>query len=471
MTRPQPQPYTIDHNMSQQTQDPDYLEKVNEQAVDTFYEFNCTDMEESNRGLDDALMGNVVSYTLTAINAQNTNLDDFNVDEIDYETLNANIFPFPGLHGLLQEQSVHEQQPQPWPQRSNQPQTPQSFLQQLIASPQPVQQSRVQTQAPWVKQESPSRGRLQGILQQLETARQYTTSHLTVPTPTERQGELRYPIPALQTATPSHAMAADKKTSNESSGDKKQKKASAAPQAQLPASAQVPAQAPRPIAAAAPQAMQFASFAEFQQAAATRFVPHNYIPPADDNSFPQDQAARKSYIRQLYDAYVDITQCIDRATVANFDSHWETLSSNPSASPITPAQITTICWKLLSIAIDLHTRGPICLNVYDQAKLKNVYKFRGLKFSERIDKVCELMRMSKARCGSLLKLDGLEMVVATASLLCTQTASNYKQNRNRQDNLVEGNLVAKKKTKAKKMDENESGDENGEEERGDVKSV
>ncbi|CAG5166251.1 uncharacterized protein ALTATR162_LOCUS6899 [Alternaria atra] len=410
--------------MSQQTQDPEYVGKVSEHAVDTFYEFNCTDMEESNRGLDDALMSNVIPDILAAINAQDTNLDDFNVDEIDYETLNANIFPFPGLYGLLQEQSVHEQQPQPWSQQSHQPQTPRGCLQQLIASPQPMQQPRVQTQAPLVEQESPSRGRLQGISQQLETTRQSTTSHLTVPIPTERQGELRYQIPVLRTATSSRPMAADKKPSNESSGDKKQKKASGAPQAHISASPQVPAQAPRPIAAAAPQAMQFASFAE----------------------------------------------CIDRATVANFDSHWETLSPNPPTSPITPAQITTICWKLLSIAIDLHTRGPICLNVYDRAKLKNVYKFRGLKFSERIDKVCELMRMSKARCGSLLKLDGLEMVVATASLLCTQTKSNYKQNRTRQHNLVEGNLIVKKKRKVEKFDENESGDEEEEEERGDVES-
>jgi hypothetical protein len=138
--------------MSQQTQDPDYLEKVNVQAMGTLYEFNCTDMEESNRGLDDALMGNVVPDILAAINAQDTNLDDFNVNGKDYETLNADIFPFPGLYGLLQEQSVHEQQPQPWPQRSHQPQTPRSCLQQLIASPQPVQQSRIQTQATWVEQ-------------------------------------------------------------------------------------------------------------------------------------------------------------------------------------------------------------------------------------------------------------------------------------------------------------------------------
>jgi len=82
-----------------------------------------------------------------------------------------------------------------------------------------------------------------------------------------------------------------------------------------------------------------------------------------------------------------------------------------------------------------------------------VYKYRDLTFSARIDKVCELMRISKARCGNLLKFEGLEMVVATAPLLIRQTRSNYHHNRNRQDDLVAG-----KETEAEEMghdDENE----------------
>ncbi|KAI4650600.1 hypothetical protein J4E93_002957 [Alternaria ventricosa] len=224
------------------------------------------------------------------------------------------------------------------------------------------------------------------------------------------------------------------------------------PQVAIPAFSKAPTQVPRAIAAAPPQSMHFANFAEAQRAAATRVVHHNYHPLANDSSFPQDQAARRFYIRQLYDAFTDITQCIDSATVANFDLRWATLSSG--TSPYTPAMITTVCHALLSIAIDLHTHGPISLNVYDQGKLENVYKYRNLTFSARVDKVCELMRISKARCGNLLKFEGLEMVVATAPLLIRQTRSNYHHNRNRQDDLVAG-----KETEAGEMgyddDENE----------------
>ena len=159
----------------------------------------------------------------------------------------------------------------------------------------------------------------------------------------------------------------------------------------------------------------------------------------------------------MYDAYVDITQCIDRATVANFDSHFATLSSNPPTSPITPVMISTICWHLLTIAIDLHTRGPVSLNIYDPSKLKNVYTYRNLTFKARIDAVCELLKTSKARCASLIKLDGLEMVVANAPMLCRQTKTNHYSNGHRQGYLATGNdAVAGKKRDASEMDSDEA---------------
>lgn len=42
-------------------------------------------------------------------------------------------------------------------------------------------------------------------------------------------------------------------------------------------------------------------------------------------------------------------------------------------------------------------KAPVSLNVFDKGKLENVYKFRDLTFGARVDKVCELMRISKAR--------------------------------------------------------------------------
>ncbi|KAL1798167.1 hypothetical protein ACET3X_002204 [Alternaria dauci] len=246
-----------------------------------------------------------------------------------------------------------------------------------------------------------------------------------------------------------------KKPLEKSMTNRKQKKPAATPQAQRPAPAKVSAETTPPIAAAAPQAVQFTSFAQAMQAAATRLVPHNYTPPANDPSFPKDDAAHKVYIRRMYDAYIDTSQCIDRATVPTFDSQLAKHSSHPHSAPITPVMISTICWHLLSIAMDLHTRGPVCLNVFDPAKLKQVYAHRGLTFEKRIDAVCELLRTSKSRCVSLLKLDGLGMVVANAPMLCRQARANHASNGQRQDFLVNGKDAGRKRMAAD-MDRDEA---------------
>jgi hypothetical protein len=428
------------YDTSEQTHDPRLLAWNNEQAEHSLEELGSIDIGEADCDLLNAIIGNIDSARLAAINAQDINLDEFNIDNIDVDCLRADICLFP-------EQSVNQQQPQSRPQEEqnpydkvgstqtdlsiddtrlkdarfaalsrnrqhvqtlphqyNEPQTPQSFLSQLC-EPLLVLQHHTQTQALWMQPESQPQS--------------------------QQQGQLLQPVPAHLTA----------------------------PQAQLPSSAQVPTQAKHAIVATAPQSMEYANIAQVQQSAATRVIHHNYHPLAKDDSFPHDQAARTAYIRQLYDAFTDITQCLDSATVTNFDTRWTTLSSG--TSPYTPSMITTICHALLSIAINLHTHGPISLGIFDKAKLKNVYKYRHLTFSDRIAKVCELMRMSKARCGNLLKFEGLEMVVATAPLLVRQTGSNYHHNRRRQDHLVAGKdqLVAGVKRDAGEMqdgdDENE----------------
>jgi hypothetical protein len=499
--RPEQQQYTTNYDMSQHTQDPSRLAKVHDLNVDTLC--NTVYLEESDVGMENALLGKDDSNTLVAtVHAQDAILDGFDPDNIDYETINADISCSAGIKYVLEDRDIMAQERQPdsqqkhdshnqaqlpypnrivdarsqdscsadiarisqpgqqWPPGSHPPQTPLGILQRSYASPQPVQLSHAQAQTPWLQHDSVPRGRhVQDINQLQYAAHQYTTSLLSETASTEPLGGLYYHSPGVYSALPSSVMATKMKVFKKSSGDRTQKEPAATRKAQSPAQAQVSAQTTQPVAAAVPSAMGFESFAEAKQAAATRVILHNYTPPVNDSSLPKDDddATRKVYIRRMYDAYVDITQCIDRATVANFDSHFATLSSNPPTSPITPVMISTICWHLLTIAIDLHTRGPVSLNIYDPSKLKNVYTYRNLTFKARIDAVCELLKTSKARCASLIKLDGLEMVVANAPMLCRQTKTNHYSNGHRQGYLATGNdAVAGKKRDASEMDSDEA---------------
>ncbi|RYN91475.1 hypothetical protein AA0119_g10370 [Alternaria tenuissima] len=499
--RPEQQQHTTNYDMSQHTQDPSGLAKVHDLNLDTF--FNTVDLEESDLGVENGLLGKDDPNILVAtVHAQDAILDGFDPNNIGYQNINADISYSADLKYVLEDRDIMAQQQQPhshrkhdshnqaqftypnrigdarsqdscsadiarifqpgqkWPTGSHPPQTPLGVLQRSYASLQPVHLSHAPAQTPWLQHDSVPQGRhTQDITQQQYATHQYTMSLLSETASTEPLGGLYYHSLGVYSALPSSVMATKMKVFKKSSGDRTQKEPAATRKAQSPAQAQVSAQTTQPVAAAVPSAMGFESFAEAKQAAVTRVILHNYTPPVNDSSLPKDDddATRKVYIRQMYDAYVDITQCIDRATVANFDSHFTTLSSHSPTSPITPVMISTICWHLLTIAIDLHTRGPVSLNIYDPAKLKNVYTHRNLTFKARIDAVCELLKLSKARCASLLKHDGLEMVVANAPMLCRQTKTNHSSNGHRQDYLATGNdAVAGKKRDASEMDSDEA---------------
>ncbi|CAN9176501.1 unnamed protein product [Alternaria sp. RS040] len=486
--------------MSQHTQDPSRLSKIHDLNLDLF--FNTVDLKESDLGVENGLLGkDDLNILVATVHAQDAILDGFDPNNIDYENINADISYSADLKYVLEDRDIMAQQQQPhsqqrhdshnqaqftytnrtvdarsqdscsadiarisepgqqWRPESHPPQAPLRVLQRSYASPQPVQLSHAQAQTPWLQHDSVPLGRhMQDINQQQYAAHQYTTSPLSEKASTETLGGLYYPSLGTYSAVPSSVMATEMKASKKSSGDWTQKEPAATRKAQSPAQAQVSAQTTQPVAAAVPSAIGFKGFVEAKQAAVTRVILHNYTPPVNDSSLPKDDddATRKVYIRQMYDAYVDITQCIDRATVANFDSHFATLSSNPPTSPITPVMISTICWHLLTIAIELHTRGPVSLNIYDPAKLKNIYTHRSLTFKARIDAVCELLKLSKARCARLLKLDGLDMVVANAPMLCRQTKANHSSNGHRQSYLAAGNdAVAGKKRDASEMNSEE----------------
>jgi len=430
---PQPQ-----SDMSEGDQDPRFVTLANEQVREAVGEKNCQNAETID-DLFNKVIGAIHPEVLAAIKAGGADLGEFTMDNMDLESWQIDI-------PLSPEQSDSEyHQPPQWHEErhryneirctSTEPndtslhdaraaamvalaRTRQhaQISQGLLSDPQtsPItphyfHPPHTQAGVPWLQEHSQPQGQaMRDISQQKRAGRPFLSLQPTVPISEPMQDQSWRPNFTHQTT----------------------------PQVAIPAFSKAPTQVPRAIAAAPPQSMHFANFAEAQQAAATRVIHHNYHPVANDSSFPQDQAARTFYIRRLYDAFADITQCIDSATVANFDLRWTTLSSG--TSPYTPAMITTVCHALLAIAINLHTHGPICLNVYDQGKLENVYKSLDLTFRARIDKVCELMRISKARWGNLLKFEGLEMVAATAPLLIRQTRSNYHHNRNRQDDLVAG---------------------------------
>jgi hypothetical protein len=202
-----------------------------------------------------------------------------------------------------------------------------------------------------------------------------------------------------------------------------------APQPQAQVQAPLPALAP-------PAGLLLANRTFTRHQLGARPLPHNYIPLGPtEATFPRDQAAQDVYLRELYDAFVDITGYLD-TSAAPFAIRLSVIASGNGS--IKPHMVSTVCSRLLSLAMALHTVGPSSLKLLDAGKMASVYKYRMLDFGDRIARICELLRLSKSRCQSLLKFEGLGMMVGTAPLLVQQTNTNHKSNQRRAQNIKDG---------------------------------
>lgn len=185
-----------------------------------------------------------------------------------------------------------------------------------------------------------------------------------------------------------------------------------------------------------PNQLQFTNRAQAQQASVNRNLLNDWQSPDKDGSIPRNADHRAFYVRLLLHAFKDISQCIDFVGGNSFREHWETLKDGKSI--YTVEQMETVCWQLVAIAESLHTRGPSSLGIYDESKLKNAYECRNLTFAQRITHLCKLLQMSKARCETLLKFEGMHIFVATPMQLIRQTRGNKKQNDGRKNMLATG---------------------------------
>ena len=214
-----------------------------------------------------------------------------------------------------------------------------------------------------------------------------------------------------------------------------------------------------PISPATAGRLRFASYTQAQHAAASRTNPHDWTPLEDDATLPLDDEHRSLYVKMLTRAFKDTSKCIDSEDMETFRHRWASIAAGNSAH--VDEQMEAACWNIVRIAEDLHTKGPISLGVFDKSKLKDIQKSGALTFLERLTKVCELMCLSKSRCGKLLKFEGLHMVVATPAQLITYTGWNKRQNTMRQENLVAGRKVRMAKMDAELGSDDEYIDNEG----------
>ncbi|KAI2480140.1 hypothetical protein Ptr902_08321 [Pyrenophora tritici-repentis] len=200
--------------------------------------------------------------------------------------------------------------------------------------------------------------------------------------------------------------------------------------------APLPEQFHQPSTSPAAGRLHFTSRAHAHQIQASNPPNTDWLSPQTDCTFPTHPAAHAHYLRLLTSAFLCTLTCLDKRTDTPFITHWTPTPFKPS--PISPSKVELTCRRLLSIAIALHTYGPSSLCIYDAGRMQNVVKTNKMTFAERIGQLCELLRLSKARCVTLMKGEGLHMCVAAPGILVKRTRMNHTQNERRQKALVRG---------------------------------
>jgi hypothetical protein len=189
--------------------------------------------------------------------------------------------------------------------------------------------------------------------------------------------------------------------------------------------------------------LTYSSLAHARAVIAQRNVEHDWQPDREDQTIPRTNQQREAYVLQLLNAMNDTSEARDsKGKNTPFNNRWVLRSHNKNHF-YKMDEIEAVCWDILDLAERLHAHGPIALSIYDPAALGEVRKSKSLTFDKRIGFVCQAMRMSKARCDSLMKGDGLATLVGSPSLKVRGTHLQKNQNARRAETIEKGRQVEK----------------------------
>ena len=110
----------------------------------------------------------------------------------------------------------------------------------------------------------------------------------------------------------------------------------------------------------------------------------------------------------------DMSVAQDKRTNPSFRKRWVESLAIHQEFGYPRASFEMACWGLLKATERLHTHGISCFGIFDQGTLNKAAKEAGLTFEQRIQVMCDYMRLSKKRVDSIMKGDGIETFVAVA---------------------------------------------------------
>ncbi|KAJ4985618.1 hypothetical protein SVAN01_08893 [Stagonosporopsis vannaccii] len=179
-------------------------------------------------------------------------------------------------------------------------------------------------------------------------------------------------------------------------------------------------------------ALTYTSLHDAEVAMASRFIESDWRAPFPDNTLPTTQDERSEYVRMMFEAFQDTSECKDNKAGFSFLKRWD------DSNYYNLQEMEKVCWHMLDIAERLHSQGPTALNIYCEDALKKVKGSRGLTFEQRIYAICDMLKFSKNLCDNLLKGEGIEGLVGAPKQKMSGAKTMMVQNQRRQKWIEHG---------------------------------
>jgi hypothetical protein len=167
----------------------------------------------------------------------------------------------------------------------------------------------------------------------------------------------------------------------------------------------------------------------------------DYWRPVTDHTIPTNDLQRQQWVLLLLQAINNTTNVCDAQGLV-FQNRWYKPGVGPSTFYSAESK-EILAWDILALVEALHREGGSVLVAFNQQFWTQAKKERHWTFSERMQKITELLAISKARCDKLLAGAGLQSVVSRPEDLIKTTRSNGVQNGKRQ-RILEAGRAAKK---------------------------
>lgn len=178
--------------------------------------------------------------------------------------------------------------------------------------------------------------------------------------------------------------------------------------------------------------LTFTSLQHAKSAMSTRILKSDWQAPFPDNTVPITNEDRAHWVLQMFDAFLDTSECKDNKNGYSFLKRWD------GTDYYDLQQMEKVCWQMCEIAERFHERGPSATNIYCEDALKKIYCSRILTFEQRIVAICSMLKLSKFLCDNLMKGEGIEALVGAPKQKMSGAKTMMVQNKKRQGWLVTG---------------------------------